>query len=221
MAPDDTPPRDPAAPRHPSRRGLLRIGLGGVAAATTLLAGCQPRFRPGPVAVMPATPEPVPEVAAVPEIVAGPYFADRAVLFKLERTLVFYGGEHEVKRYSVAIGRGGPGPKRREGDALTPEGRYHMMPPGRPSGDGFRWFIPIDYPNAEDRERARQLGQQVPLGGAIGLHGTGDTPWTSIHARGDRSWTLGCLAVTNQEIDEIREMISYNGRMPFPIEMRG
>lgn len=201
-----------------SRRAVLRFGMAGIAAGAGLLAGCETR-PPRQMTVI--EPAPMPETLPPQEAVPGmPLFPTRAVLSKMERSLVFFDGDREVKRYSVAIGRGGPGPKREEGDALTPEGRYHMMPPGRESLDGFRWFIPISYPNAEDKARAAAAGGRLKLGGAIGLHGTGDGPWESIHARGDRSWTLGCLAVTNQEIDEIREMISYNGRRPFPIDMR-
>lgn len=208
----------PQGPATPGRRRFLRFGVAGLVAGTGLLAGCEARAPRQMTVIEPA---PMPETLPPQEAVPGmPLFPTRAVLSKMERSLVFFDGDREVKRYSVAIGRGGPGPKREEGDALTPEGRYHMMPPGRESLDGFRWFIPISYPNAEDKARAAAAGGRLKLGGAIGLHGTGDGPWEGIHARGDRSWTLGCLAVTNQEIDEIREMISYNGRRPFPIDMR-
>ncbi|MCA9616039.1 MAG: L,D-transpeptidase family protein, partial [Myxococcales bacterium] len=51
---------------------------------------------------------------------------DRLVVDKSERSLVAYEGEREVARLRVAIGFGGEGPKRWEGDGRTPEGTYRI-----------------------------------------------------------------------------------------------
>jgi murein L,D-transpeptidase YafK len=63
----------------------------------------------------------------------------------------------------------------------------------------------MSYPNAEDREPARKLGASP--GGDIEIHGLGEK-WAWVGA-GHRAvdWTDGCIAVTNEEIDEIYPLV--------------
>jgi murein L,D-transpeptidase YafK len=56
----------------------------------------------------------------------------------------------EVASYSVAIGPGGMGPKRKEGDMTTPVGRYHITM-HQPSQ--YKIFLRLDYPTADDFKR--------------------------------------------------------------------
>jgi murein L,D-transpeptidase YafK len=61
--------------------------------------------------------------------------------------------------------------------------------------------MPIDYPNATDRGRGC-------TGGDIGLHGTGGRVYRQIAQSIHRDWTLGCIAVTNSEIDQIKALVT-------------
>jgi murein L,D-transpeptidase YafK len=63
----------------------------------------------------------------------------------------------------------------------------------------------ISYPNADDRKRAAPFG--VAPGGAVMIHGlsNGKGLIGSTHRLYD--WTLGCVAVTDQEIDEIWTLV--------------
>jgi murein L,D-transpeptidase YafK len=72
----------------------------------------------------------------------------------------------------------------------------------------------ISYPNAEDRKRAAKLG--VSPGGSILIHGLpkGEGWIGAAHRLYD--WTLGCVAVTDEEIDEIFKLVAVGT----PVEIR-
>jgi murein L,D-transpeptidase YafK len=109
-----------------------------------------------------------------------------------------------VKSYRVAIGPGGAGPKRMEGDKVTPVGTYRIS--GRIKGL-FHQFLVVSYPNAEDIKRHAELKRRgevpagVGVGNGIGIHGVGGAEWKGVHK--DHDWTLGCVALDDDEIDEI------------------
>lgn len=113
-----------------------------------------------------------------------------------------------VKTYRVAIGSGGAGPKKMEGDKVTPVGTYHIM--GRWKGL-FHQFMPLSYPNDEDRKRYAELKKQglvppgVGVGGGVGIHGAGGKEWNGIHKEHD--WTYGCIALDDDEIDEVASRV--------------
>jgi len=94
-------------------------------------------------------------------------------------------------------------PKEREGDGRTPEGHYIID--SRDAASNYHKALHISYPNQQDRARAAKLG--VPPGGAIMIHGLPNgMGWLgSAHRLYD--WTLGCIAVTDEEIDEIWNMV--------------
>jgi murein L,D-transpeptidase YafK len=64
----------------------------------------------------------------------------------------------------------------------------------------------LSYPNADDRARAEKLGKSP--GGDIEIHGLPSTfAWvgTTQHRL---DWTAGCIALSNDEIDEVWKMVS-------------
>ncbi|WP_437785733.1 L,D-transpeptidase family protein [Sorangium sp. So ce1097] len=123
---------------------------------------------------------------------------------KSEHTLELVAGGEIVRSYRVAIGPGGPGPKRYEGDRRTPVGTYRVA--GRIKGL-FHQFLMVSYPNEEDRRRFAELKRrgEVPpgrgIGHSIGIHGVGGGLRAGVHKETD--WTLGCIALDDDEIDEI------------------
>lgn len=128
---------------------------------------------------------------------------DLVVVVKHLRELHLLAGHEVVRTYRIALGRYPEGPKKAEGDARTPEGRYTLD--YRFEDSDFYKAIHISYPNTADRARARRLG--VDPGGRIMIHGLPDG-WT---AKGvghpDLDWTQGCIAVTNRELDEIWNLV--------------
>lgn len=140
---------------------------------------------------------------------SSPQKATRVVVKKNSHALLLYSGETVLKEYRVAIGPGGAGFKRREGDKVTPVGHYHVIM-HQPSQ--FHIFLRLDYPNAQDRTRFGQLvaSGELPkdahIGGDIGIHGApAQTEWKAIHKTVD--WTLGCVAVDDAEIEEIAGLV--------------
>ena len=137
---------------------------------------------------------------------------DKVVVIKSERVLQIVRDGIVIKSYQVALGKDPVGRKTREGDQKTPEGTYLLD--WRNSHSAFHKSIHISYPNEADRIRAARKG--VAPGGDIMIHGLpkGKERVGELHSVID--WTSGCIAVTNEEIDELWDMIPDGT----PIEIR-
>lgn len=130
---------------------------------------------------------------------AEPLKADKILVEKSKRKLHLLKDGKVVKSYKVALGGNPKGHKTQQGDQKTPEGIYKIS--GRFHSANFRKSMKISYPNAADRKQAKQRG--VSAGGDIMLHGLGKSRGWIGKAHTATDWTLGCIAVTNDEIDEI------------------
>jgi len=121
------------------------------------------------------------------------------VVRKKDRTLTLLNKGKALKTYKVALGSDPVGPKTQHGDHKTPEGSYILD--RRNEHSQFHRSIHISYPNLKDQERAQKLG--VAPGGDIMIHGLPNAQhWIgSLHRLYD--WTDGCIAVTDEEMDEI------------------
>ncbi len=114
--------------------------------------------------------------------------------------------------WHIGLGPAPEGHKYRQGDGRTPEGWYRTS-----DKPWSQWYgaIAIHYPNARDAEAGRVQGridkpterriqaalakdkkppQASALGGEILIHGQG----------GFSDWTLGCVAMENQDLDKLR-----------------
>lgn len=128
-----------------------------------------------------------------------PLHADRVVVLKRERTLQLLSQGKVIKSYKVALGGDPVGPKTRQGDHKTPEGEYVLD--SRNAHSQFYRSIHISYPSAKDRAVARQKG--VSPGGDVFVHGLPNGyGWVGASHR-LKDWTDGCIAVTNEEMNEI------------------
>jgi murein L,D-transpeptidase YafK len=138
--------------------------------------------------------------------------ADRVLVVKKDRTLTLLRHGTILKTYKIALGGSPVGPKTRQGDHKTPEGIYSLD--SRNAHSRFYRSIHISYPNAEDRRRADKLG--TALGGDIFLHGLPKGFGWLGNTHRLKDWTDGCIAVSNDEMDEIWSVVP-NGT---PIEIR-
>lgn len=138
--------------------------------------------------------------------------ADKVLIEKRVRTLTLSSNGVIVKSYKVALGRKPEGAKEKEGDNKTPEGMYTIDT--RNTKSSYHLALHISYPNAQDIQRAKQQG--VSPGSSIMIHGIRNgLGWIGkFHRRLD--WTKGCIAVTNDEIDEIGRFVA-NGT---PVEIK-
>jgi murein L,D-transpeptidase YafK len=130
--------------------------------------------------------------------------ADRIVIHKSKRALLLYRGGAVIRTYRIALGRNPVGPKQRQGDGRTPEGDYVIA--GRNVNSAYHRSLRISYPGTADRERARR--QRVRPGGDIMIHGLPNGQgWIGVAHR-LHDWTEGCIAVTNDEIEEIWRLVA-------------
>jgi murein L,D-transpeptidase YafK len=134
---------------------------------------------------------------------APPAAADSLVLEKSRRQLNVYYHGTVVRTYYVALGRNPVGDKERIGDNRTPEGLFYIQ--GRNPNSRYHLSLRISYPDERHRERAARLG--VEPGGDIMIHGLPDEQASLGPAHRDFDWTNGCIAVTNQEIEELYRVI--------------
>jgi len=149
---------------------------------------------------------------AVPAAKAPLTQADRIVIEKSKRTLTLMSGNTVLKTYKVALGGQPVGAKQRQGDHKTPEGLY-VVDQKNPASI-FHRALHISYPNAQDRENARKLG--VSPGGDVEIHGLGAKYGWVGAAHRQMDWTDGCIAVTNEEIDEIWPLVAVGT----PVEIK-
>ena len=128
---------------------------------------------------------------------------DKVLIEKKERRLTLLSKGEVIKTYKIALGGNPVGPKERQGDNKTPEGIYIIDSRNRDSG--YHLSLHISYPNEKDKMRAKVLG--VSPGGDIMIHGikNGLTWIGGSHAEVD--WTNGCIAVTDEEMEEIYKLV--------------
>jgi tetratricopeptide (TPR) repeat protein len=128
--------------------------------------------------------------------------ADKIVIEKKARRLTLMTGGQILRQYKIALGGNPEGPKERQGDNKTPEGTYVIN--SRNHDSRYHLSLRISYPNDKDKKRARELG--VCPGGDIMIHGikNGLSHVGESHALVD--WTRGCIAVTDEEIEEIDKL---------------
>lgn len=168
----------PCSPARPprTRHGVLSLSL-----SATLLGAVTAAAT---AATPPASPAPK---------------ADRVEIRKADRLLLLYRGTTELARYQVALGGSPVGAKRCQGDQKTPEGRYRIT--GHYPKSEYHLALHVSYPNADDRKASAALG--CPTGGDIYIHGLPNGRGAIGAAHRLHDWTLGCIALTDPEIEEV------------------
>lgn len=154
-------------------------------------------------AILSASPSlPAVEVPPTAPLPAGTA-ADRIVIDKSARSLTLFRRGQPLKSYEVALGSNPVGHKQQQGDGRTPEGQYKID--YRSPNSSFHRSLHISYPDAADVRSARRRG--VSPGGDIMIHGlpNGMGAIGALHLASD--WTKGCIAVTNEEIEEIWRVV--------------
>ena len=143
-------------------------------------------------------------------------------IFKKAHQLWLYQGKRPMKVYRIFLGSSPKGNKTKQGDNRTPEGDYRIVE--KRDDSKFHRFITFDYPNLKDADRAYEEGRltasqwvdilyasskkikppwNTPLGGYLGIHGIGENEKFKLKLIEDMDWTNGCIALTNQDVEEI------------------
>jgi murein L,D-transpeptidase YafK len=128
---------------------------------------------------------------------------------KSDQKMYLLDGDTVVKEYHVAFGANPEGHKQREGDERTPEGEYVLD--YKKEDSSFYKAMHINYPNQNDRARAKELG--VSPGGFIMVHGQRNwLGWLSLVTQ-KFNWTNGCIALTNSEMDEFMALVKVGTKI--------
>lgn len=137
---------------------------------------------------------------------------DKLVVYKSKRQLLAYSNGQLIKTYHVSLGGQPAGDKEFEGDEKTPEGIYFIN--DKNPNSGYHKNLGISYPNDNDLAYSKNLNK--PAGGDIKIHGLRN--YTGFIGKFHRwsDWTLGCIAVTNDEIDELYDAV----KIGTPIDIR-
>ena len=154
------------------------------------------------------------------------------VISKSDKELLVKKGDTTVKRFDIALGKGGKGTKQRLGDNKTPIGVYKITE--FKADSKFHYFMQLDYPNLLDAwygyknkvinaydfkkiafafKAKQKPPQNTPLGGYIGIHGLGESNAEKIKIHESFNWTEGCIALKNNEINKLREYVSIGTRV--------
>lgn len=151
---------------------------------------------------------------------------------KSDQQLIVKNGNRTIKQYRVAFGKGGKGTKRKLGDKKTPVGIYKIV--DFKDDSKFHFFMQIDYPNLLDAwygyknevisaQEFKNIAtafktknippQNTPLGGYIGIHGLGVTTEEKLLIHEGFNWTEGCIALTNEQINDLRQYVSIGTKV--------
>jgi murein L,D-transpeptidase YafK len=145
----------------------------------------------------PLNPDPVAYRQTVPGAI------DRIQVVKHTRRMYLYQNGRVVREMKVSLGRNPVGPKMEQGDNRTPEGVYYID--WRNPDSNYHLSLRISYPNEDDLNRARERG--VNPGSMIMIHGLPNGKGDMVNTHRLTDWTNGCIAVTNQEMDELWRVV--------------
>lgn len=131
---------------------------------------------------------------------------NKVLVVKSERKMYLLKDGKTIKTFPVALGPNPVGQKEYEGDGRTPEGTYTL--------DWQKWnsstfhSFHISYPNKIDSARAKAKG--LTPGSNIMVHGT------SKGEKKKKDWTNGCVALSNADMAQFRELVYQDT----PIEIK-
>lgn len=128
---------------------------------------------------------------------------DKVIVYKDERKMMLLRNGEVLKTYRISLGKNPVGSKEKEGDKKTPEGRYVLD--WKNPNSKYHLSIHISYPNDDDKRNARLKG--VPPGGDIMIHGCPNGLGWNWKYYKVNDWTDGCIAVSNEEIEEIWNVV--------------
>jgi len=122
---------------------------------------------------------------------------------KNARTLTLFDAQGRPLRTftGIQLGDSPNGHKQFAGDERTPEGRYVIDYGNEHSA--YHLSLHISYPNAADRAFAAARGRSP--GGMIFIHGQ---PNSLQNGRISGDWTDGCIALSNEEIEQLWALVS-------------
>lgn len=131
------------------------------------------------------------------------------IIDKSDYELQVYDEEGWYATYPVVFGNKDLGDKLMEGDKKTPEGTFKIV--SKRPHEKWHKMLMLDYPTKESWQKfnTRKLNGDIPksakIGGGIAIHGT--WPNDNIVVDDFTNWTQGCIALKNEDLDELEAFL--------------
>ncbi len=131
------------------------------------------------------------------------------VVDKSSNTITLFDSVDWLIEWPCTFGSKDKSDKMYQGDSRTPEGKFTITSKYKHA----KWnkFMRIDYPTAADYQKFNDrkargiIPKNAKIGGDIGIHGT----WPREDFAVDylQAWTLGCVSMKNNHLDELYNLV--------------
>ena len=162
------------------------------------------------------------ETHVIPKFIPKPINADTLVKDSIwilvdksdYRLQVFY-KKNLIRKYLAVFGPDRMQDKCKRGDRCTPEGWFTIIE--KHESQLYNKFIGIDYPNDSTYRKRAELIKQGKIkesdqpGDQVGIHGIWKKGNNLIEKK--VGWTDGCIALRNEDIDELYQFITKGIRI--------
>jgi len=135
----------------------------------------------------------------------GPTGTVYLIVDKSDYELQVYDEEGWYATYPVVFGNKDLSDKLMEGDRKTPEGTFKIT--SKRPHEKWHKMLMLDYPTKESYDKFNQrkaqglIPKNAKIGGGIAIHGT--WPNDNIVVDDYTNWTNGCIALKNEDLDEL------------------
>jgi murein L,D-transpeptidase YafK len=136
---------------------------------------------------------------------SGPTGIVHLIIDKSDYELKVYDEEGWYATYPVVFGNKNLTDKMMEGDRKTPEGSFRII--SKRPHEKWHKMLMLDYPNKDswakfnERKAKGMIPKSSKIGGGIAIHGT--WPNDNIVVDDFTNWTNGCIALKNDDLDEL------------------
>lgn len=136
----------------------------------------------------------------------------RILIDKSDYQLLIFSADTLVKTYPIVLGGNAVDDKLREGDSCTPEGVFKIV--DKYPHKSWSKFIWLNYPTPDSwrkhkkAKREGRIPKEATIGGEIGIHGV--PKGSDLMVKTGVNWTLGCISLTNNDVNEIYPFINKN-----------
>jgi len=138
------------------------------------------------------------------------------IIDKSQYTLSIINNGKLHSQYNIELGPNPVDDKRIEGDGCTPEGMYDVVKKKDKGQTQYYRALLINYPNVQDKhefDELKKTSKILPsdtIGSLIEIHGMG----TGHKGKAEgQNWTLGCVAVSNADMDNIFSIANDGARV--------
>lgn len=131
---------------------------------------------------------------------------------KSDYQLLVFTADTLVKTFPVVLGGNPTDDKLMQGDQCTPEGNFKIV--SKYPHKSWSKFIWINYPTPDSwrkHKKAKAEGRipkNAKIGGEIGIHGV--PKGSDLMIKTGVNWTLGCISLTNKDVNELYPFIDKN-----------